>query len=112
MGTTLLLFGHDDLVLATDFMDGTIENAADWITNHSDVVFDGPLPTTAPLADEDLTGRLSHSLIEGASQLASAPTDAIQDVLGLDGSGDLAEDNISNGVSSCSHRDTMSTYPD
>ncbi|KAI1858718.1 uncharacterized protein JN550_012468 [Neoarthrinium moseri] len=97
LSTTFLLFGHDDLVLATDFMDDRIAKAGDWIANHSSIIFEAPLPSTQDIILEDEVHRMSHAIIEEASDLASQPTENTQEILGVSSAQQLHEQGISSG---------------
>lgn len=98
LATTILLFGHDDLVLASGVMDHWIYEAGSLIANHTSLVFDGPTWSTQGLVQEDEIHRMSHAFIQEASGLAGLPAETMQQALGLQTAAELHAQGITEAV--------------
>lgn len=85
--TTILTLGHDDLFGAACQADSFFEMAGNWIAEHHiPVHIDHSAVTSVirDILDWDSAHRMSHSLIEHTTHLASAPVEAVQGVLDID----------------------------
>ncbi|KAH9908221.1 hypothetical protein F4778DRAFT_798201 [Xylariomycetidae sp. FL2044] len=117
LGTTVLLFGHDDLGVVANATDGWMDRAGDWIAEQiasgsgsgsgvaegageaGAAVVDMPalqsaiddmMPSLQGLVEDDALHRVDGEFISATSALASAPTDSAQEALGLATADDVA----------------------
>lgn len=89
MGTTFLLFGHDDLGVVANATDPWLDRTGDWIANQTGTVIEAPSMQGLVLDDE--IHRDGHKIVHVASSVASLPTELVQEYMGLQTADDVAE---------------------